>query len=676
MINVAPASSSPSAGAASVATLIESHASVSDTDMLGLGSTAVSFPQRGLSRSLGLFGSGHLATPPGCGTEALRRNLLSFHARHANSLSDLILILDDGQAVLANRAIVEVRLSALIAAFEPIGEKDPLVDDDRVGQGSVDVQHQVRLPGLSRRTLGVLLQWAYGEVVPSVGAESISSSLDESPALSLEDSFDVLVACDTYRIERLSALLRDAVLEALDVEHFAVVLRESHLRHLTCLKQGCMRFALHHFDELVERPEVFINELQELPEVVTELFRLGRRWKDEILDSTDDRPQGGRKKALRYAPAAPSTFVADLERLFNVARLEEQRKNAKECGSLEDRHEFAPDCQVAVGGDIYLGHAAVLAARSDFFLAAFTSDMVERETLLVTLQHVRGDAPRRGSVLALLYFLYTGKTSKIDGNNAMEVLALLGSDGRDEATPRSGSDDVRAFAVHHGGFLQLHDDDALRSACEGAAERAALCDDDACLPLLVQAHGLGASRLKASAMRLAVHHFKDLAARGAFECLPSSLLTEVLQHVAAEYDQLLPSAARGLKWELSMLPAPDDRLDNTFEAVSSADLSCGAGACGSAGCSEASLVATFDRLVRVRRIRIGVDLTSGDFDASRLNGSRFQFLATSGMWQDAGVSVSVEDGVVREIELPKILVAKAFRLVRRQRLAVGLFAFE
>lgn len=33
------------------------------------------------------------------------------------------------------------------------------------------------------------------------------------------------------------------------------------------------------------------------------------------------------------------------------------------------------------------------------------------------------------------------------------------------------------------------------------------------------------------------------------------------------------------------------------------------GACGTPGCSEASLVATFDQPVRVHRLRVGVDLT-------------------------------------------------------------------
>lgn len=315
---------------------------------------------------------------------------------------------------------------------------------------------------------------------------------------------------------------------------------------------------------------------------------------------------------------------------------------------------------MAVGEDIYLGHSAVLAARSDFFQAAFASEMAERATLLVTLQHVRGDMPRRDSVLALLYFIYTGRTNRVTASNAMEVLALVGGEQADECG---------------GGYLQLHDAATLRQACEVAAE-SAVTDEDAFLTLLTQAHCLGAARLKARAMRLAVHHFKDLALRGALEVLPAPLLTEVLREVAVEYDKLLPSAAKGLRWELSMLPAPDGRLENTYEAVSSPDLSCGAGASGAAGCSEASLVATFDRPVRVRRVRIGVDLTFGDFDAARLNGSKLQYLSTSGSWQDAGVSVSVEDGVVREIELPQVLVAKAFRLVRRQRLAVGLLVFE
>lgn len=600
--------------------------------------------------------------------EALRRDVLAFHERHEDALADIILHLDDGQAVLANCAIVEARLPAMLSAAEPLGETDPalLVDDHVHRAGRVQ---QVRLRGLLRTTLDALLRWAYGEVAPRVG----ESFHEDSPtsALSLSLAFDLLEACSCYELERLGALLREAILESLDVEHFAAVLRESHVRHIPGLKQGCMRFALHHFDDLIERPEVFMNSLQELPEVVSDLFRLSRRWKDETGDA---RAQGCRSGSPRPAPAPPSTFVGDFERLYSEARLAEERgKAGAEAGREEEvtgegsrtcgRQDLAPDCRIAVGEDVYLGHSAVLSSRSDFFLVAFTSEMAERASLLVTLQHVRGNMPRRGSVLALLHFLYTGRTTRICADNAMEVLALVGGEQSDDC-----------YADQRG-YLQIHDASTLRFACEAAAE-SAVDNCDAVLNLLSQAHALGASRLKRRAMRLAVHHFKDLALRGAFEALSPLLLTEVLREVAVEYDCQLPSAAKGLRWELSMLPAPDGRLENTYEAVSSPDLSCGAGASGAAGCSEASLVATFDRPVRVRRMRIGVDLTIGDFDAARLNGSKLQYLTSSGMWQDAGVSVSVKDGVVREIELPQVLVAKAFRLVRRQRLAVGLLVFE
>eukprot|EP00435_Cladocopium_sp_Y103_P004542 s3302_g1.t1 len=52
----------------------------------------------------------------------------------------------------------------------------------------------------------------------------------------------------------------------------------------------------------------------------------------------------------------------------------------------------------------------------------------------------------------------------------------------------------------------------------------------------LQAHELGALRLKKWAIRMAVHHFKELALRGALEVLPSALLTEVLREVAVGYD--------------------------------------------------------------------------------------------------------------------------------------------
>lgn len=295
-----------------------------------------------------------------------------------------------------------------------------------------------------------------------------------------------------------------------------------------------------------------------------------------------------------------------------------------------------------------------------------------RQALMVTLQHVRSDnPPRRESMLALLHFMYTGKTSLVNAGNAMDVLALVGGEQGDGICDLADGGD-------RCGYLQLHDAGTLRHACEVAAESA--CNSDGCqgafLSLLVHADALGASRLKSRAMRMAVHYFKELALRGAFEILPPALLTELLRRVATEYDRSLPSAAKGKRWELSMLPAPDGRLENTYEAVSSPDLSCGAGASGAAGCSEASLVATFDRLVRVRRFRIGVDLTNGDFDAAGLNGSRLQYVNSLEFWQDAGVNISVDDGVVREIELQDAIVAKTFRLVRRQRLAVGLLVFE
>lgn len=664
--SIAVPADAPMPGALSVAAVLNS-ASASASPFVMNTSSSSSATRATFQFLPSLYPSGltQRRPSPGSDGEALRKDLLAFHNRHEDALADLIFHLDDGQAVLANCAIVEARLGALLSAAEPLGETEPSPLDDHRSRSPREAcrtgaLQQVRLRSISRTTLDALLRWGYGEEIPRVWeARQAKGQLD------VETMFGLFEACSNLEFERLLVLLRDATLEALDVHTFADVLRESHLRHIPGLKQGCMRFALHHFDELVERPQVFVGTLQEIPEVVSDLFRLGRQWKDEVCDRAMESP--------RPAPAPPSTFVADFERLFSAARLaEEQGKSAdRDCeeaeGSRGSHHEqeLVPDCRIAVGEDIYLGHSAVLAARSDFFLAAFTSFMVERTSLLVTLQHVRGAImPRRDGVLALLYFLYTGKTDRVATSNAIEVLALVGGEQSGEGPGDSG------------GYLQLHDADTLRGACEVILMGAIADDDDAFLPLLIQAHQLGAKRLKERAMSIAVCHFKDLASRGAFEVLPMPLLMEVLREVSVKYDRLLPSTAKGLRWELSLLPAPDGQLENSYEAVSSPDLSCGAGASGAAGCSEASLIATFDRQVSVRRVRIGVDLTFGDFDAARLNGSKLQYLTASGSWQDAGVSVFVEDGVVREIELPKVLIAKAFRLVRRQRLAVGLLAFE
>ncbi|CAL1125996.1 unnamed protein product [Cladocopium goreaui] len=561
-----------------------------------------------------------------CGGEGLRRDLLAFYDRHDDALADLIIHINEG-AVVANMALVEARLPALLSSAEALGEADPaLLVDDRGRRGAGPGLHQVRLSGVSRATLVQLLRWAYGEAVPAVGAVAERGG-EEADAISLSVAFDLLEACSKFEVERLEALLRETLLESLDLPKFASVLRESHVRQIPGLKQGCMRFALHNFaprhgfssvrpsnrkanmlrrtgrllevltsdDQLVDHPELFMKELSELPEVVSDLFRLGRVWKDA--------EEPGGLAAARPAPAVPSTLVNDLSRLFDVARQEEREDDAH--GTTRSPCDLAPDCRVVVGEEMFLAHSVILSARSDFFKAAFSSDMVERNSLMVTLQHYRGDRPGRDAMLAILYFLYTGKTSKVTGSIAMDVLCLLGAEGDGDAV---------------GGFLQLHDAATLRRACEAAAEHAAGEDEDGFIHLLLQAHELGALRLKTWAIRMAVHHFKELALRGALEVLPSTLLTEVLREVAVGYDRLLPSAAKGMRWELSLLPKAEKCLENTYEALTSPDLSCGAGACGTAGCSEASLVASFETPVRVHRIRVGVDLTKAS--AGSTGGSR------------------------------------------------------
>lgn len=579
-----------------------------------------------------------------CGGEGLRRDLLAFYDRHDDALADLIIHINEG-AVVANMALVEARLPALLSSAEALGEADPaLLVDDRGRRGAGIGLHQVRLSGVSRATLVQLLRWAYGEAVPAVGGE-------EADAIGLSVAFDLLEACSKFEVERLETLLRESLLESLDLPKFASVLRESHVRQIPGLKQGCMRFALHNFDQLVDHPELFMKELSELPEVVSDLFRLGRVWKDAEEPGL---------AAARPAPAVPSTLVNDLTRLFDVARQEEREDDAHGTTNRSPQIGLAPDCRVVVGEEMFLAHSVILSARSDFFKAAFSSDMVERNSLMVTLQHYRGDRPGRDAMLAILYFLYTGKTSKVTGSIAMDVLCLLGAEGDGDAL---------------GGFLQLHDAATLRRACEAAAEHAAGEDEDGFIHLLLQAHELGALRLKKWAIRMAVHHFKELALRGALEVLPSALLTEVLREVAVGYDRLLPSAAKGKRWELSLLPKAEKCLENTYEALTSPDLSCGAGACGTAGCSEASLVASFETPVRVHRIRVGVDLNKGDFDAAAANDAKLQYLTPNG-WQDGNVSVVIRDRLVRDIELPEVLIAKAFRLVRRQRIALGLLLFE
>lgn len=173
------------------------------------------------------------AAPKPFGGEGLRRDLLAFYDRHEDALADLVIHLNEG-AVVAHLAIVSARLPKLLSSAEVLGEADPALVDDRGRRPGV--VREVRLCGHCRATVVFLLRWAYGEAVPSLSDD-------------LNEAFDLLEACRTFEVERLETLLRETLLESLDLSKFAKMLRESHLRKVEPgLKQGCMRFALHHFE--------------------------------------------------------------------------------------------------------------------------------------------------------------------------------------------------------------------------------------------------------------------------------------------------------------------------------------------------------------------------------------------------------------------------------------------
>ncbi|CAK0824303.1 unnamed protein product [Prorocentrum cordatum] len=77
-------------------------------------------------------GQGQHAGTSGC--DLLRRDVLAFRDRQADALADLILHLGDGSAALANAAVVEARLPALLSAAEPLGEADAALVVDEHGR--------------------------------------------------------------------------------------------------------------------------------------------------------------------------------------------------------------------------------------------------------------------------------------------------------------------------------------------------------------------------------------------------------------------------------------------------------------------------------------------------------------------------------------------------------------
>jgi len=409
-------------------------------------------------------------------------------------------------------------------------------------------------------------------------------------------------------------------------------------------------------------PSVFLSEVRD-PRLVAELFQLSRPWKDETL-----------RRPL-YPPIPPSTFITDLKNLFSVGV---DCMGWDRTGDFYEDHameDLKGDCRLVVqciqGEEVFMAHKCILVARSDFFEAALLRDWSnEKKQSLVSLQHI-SQPVTRDAMLAFLYFLYTASTSRVNTANAFDVMEILGPGSPTTNEPY--------------GFLQVHGGYELWQA----AEEAAGCIDklDDAVRALTTSERVGSTLLRERAIEICIHYFDEFntnymkadAKNGVYDTtgarIPSGVLFDICSKAFSEFGSYLPPPATNESWEV-VTSSPSDVSDLEPSELKSLDLSCGCSVKASPGTSEAYIQLVFKRNVRVRLCRIGIDLMQGDWDADNLNGARLQYCVSPGKWIDAGVTIKVENGVVREFRLPKAIISQYFRLVRHHCLCVGMLVLE
>ena len=177
-----------------------------------------------------------------------------------------------------------------------------------------------------------------------------------------------------------------------------------------------------------------------------------------------------------------STFVSDMELLYSYANSVQTSSKSTE-GSTGC---LAPDCSLVSGALSFGAHRFILAARSDYFKAAFCGDgggFAEGSSAAITLQFPE-PSPSDAAIRALLHFLYTGDIlpsaeTPLSSNDALDLLVLTGS-----------ADD------ESGGYFGLHDSARLRQQVHRVLTDGLSSAPMGALPLLRKTLVLGQAEAK------------------------------------------------------------------------------------------------------------------------------------------------------------------------------------
>lgn len=350
-------------------------------------------------------------------------------------------------------------------------------------------------------------------------------------------------------------------------------------------------------------------------------------------------------------------LLRDMRELRNAAVKEEQ----------EGVHS-STDCEIKANGNTGYAHRAILIARSEFFRKTFAANMLEARNMEVELRHV-GSEVSKDALQALLYYLYTDEMPEMQLETAWGFLSLVGL-GEDE-----------------GGYLGLSACNDCRNACgtkiiESLRREDILC----CLRRLYSIGGNAPMNLKQRLIENLLYYMDDFKDQEAFAALARDFPTLMCEALTTATSHMRPGwtpkdPLEILKgWEMSFasqngsVQQPYPGLANSVEAVTDADMTCGAGT----HCNT-NIHATFAQAVAVSSVRVAIGHMSQGWSAAYLNGTHLEYQANDHVQWLAAVTLSVP--TIDEIyahKLPQPITASHWRLRRNDGrwLGISYLAFE
>ena len=168
----------------------------------------------------------------------------------------------------------------------------------------------------------------------------------------------------------------------------------------------------------------------------------------------------------------------------------------------------ASDVTLKIGQESFAVHKFVLAARCKFFAKSLSVDMSERHAKEVSLTTEHIQASSRADSEALLHYIYTGSTERIDASNALFILSVV---------------EYLGFSESAAAELDAHCTHVIRNGI----------DEENALTLLAAASSFGHTEARDLALEFAAEHREGAVNAGSVKVLERAELEQLAVRLAS-----------------------------------------------------------------------------------------------------------------------------------------------